>query len=163
MLERVGQTARILDMHHHTMVHESTQNAAHSVIEVALWLSLLRSCSGYDAFMKKHHGRVTANTAVGFLLFDVSFPRSFCYCLQAAQGLLQRVWKNDGGDTPRASVQEVQGLLEWLEGQSHTKYVEHIHEVLTHVVDRTAIACGLIGSEILKPPMARISIGATVS
>ena len=42
MIERAGQTARILDMHHHTMERE----AAHDIVQMALWMSLLRACSG---------------------------------------------------------------------------------------------------------------------
>jgi len=56
MLERAGQVGRILDMHHHTMQRER----GHDIVQVALWMSLLRACSGAEAFMKAHRGRVTA-------------------------------------------------------------------------------------------------------
>ena len=75
MLERVGQTARILDMHPHTMTLESAESA-HQIVEVALWLSLLRACSGYEAFVKKYQGRVSAQAVASFLVFDLRFPRS---------------------------------------------------------------------------------------
>lgn len=154
MLERVGQTARILDMHHHAMVSESTQDAAHRVIEVALWLSLLRACSGYEAFMKKYHGQVTAQTAVGFLLFDESFPRSLCYCLNAAQGLLKRIWPQERGThSDHDSVEQASSLLSWLRQKSADPYLEQIHQVLTQVVDRTATVCDRIAVEILRPSL----------
>jgi len=38
MIERVGQSARILDMHHHTMEREAT---THDIVQTALWMSLL--------------------------------------------------------------------------------------------------------------------------
>ena len=40
LLERVGQTARMLDVHHH--IHERCRGAR-SRVETALWLSLLRA------------------------------------------------------------------------------------------------------------------------
>ena len=81
MLERVGQTARTLDMHPHTMELES----AHQIVEVALWLSLLRASSGYEAFVKKYQGRISAQAVASFLVFDRTFPRSLRYCLGSAR------------------------------------------------------------------------------
>jgi len=48
MLERTGQTARVLDVHHHVL---SPAASRHQVVETALWLSLLRTCSGFEPFM----------------------------------------------------------------------------------------------------------------
>ena len=42
LLERVSQTARTLDVHHHAL---TTQLEAHDVVETALWLSLLLTAS----------------------------------------------------------------------------------------------------------------------
>ena len=95
MLERVGQTARILDMHHHTMTLEPAlepTREAHQIVEVAVWLSLLRACSGYEAFVKRCRGRVTAQAVVSFLVFDSQFPRSLRYCLRSARKILQEIW-----------------------------------------------------------------------
>ena len=66
MLERGGQTARMLDMHHHTMMRE----AAHDIVRMALWMSLLRACSGAEGFMKKHQGRVSAQSMLEFTNAD---------------------------------------------------------------------------------------------
>jgi uncharacterized alpha-E superfamily protein len=88
MLERVGQTARIVDMHHHTLEQES----AHDILKAALWMSLLRACFGAEGFMKKHQRRVTAQTMVASLLFEPAFPQSLRYCLRSGQGLLERIW-----------------------------------------------------------------------
>ncbi len=56
MLERVGQTARMLDVHHHAFELERERQDAHEIVETALWLSLLRACSGFEAFMKRASG-----------------------------------------------------------------------------------------------------------
>ena len=77
MLERSGQTARILDVHHHAF---TTAVQAHPVIEVSLWLSLLRACYGFEAFMKTHRGSVTAQAVAAFLVFEPRFPRAVRHC-----------------------------------------------------------------------------------
>jgi uncharacterized alpha-E superfamily protein len=148
MLERVGQTARTLDMHHHTMERER----AHDIVQVALWLSLLRACSGAEAFMKKNQGRVTAQHMVAFLLFEPAFPRSLHYCLKSALALLNRIWaESAGADAPRPSVACLRALLEWLGGQTTTVDLGQMHALLTHVVDETAAICSQVSHEIQGP------------
>lgn len=149
MLERVGQTARILDMHHHTMQRE----AAHEIVGVALWMSLLRACSGTEAFVKKNRGRVTAQNMVEFVLFEPTFPRSLLYCLRTASQLLARIW-NPSESPGRTSLTRLDALIRWLEAQSADFDLGSIHHVLTRVVDDTAEVCSLVGREILGPPVA---------
>src|SRR5207302_475844 len=61
LLERIGQTARILDMHHHMLDGtggrgQRQPREVHQVLETAIWLSLLRACSGFEAFIREHQG-----------------------------------------------------------------------------------------------------------
>src|SRR5688500_2540732 len=81
LLERVSQTARILDVHHHAF---SSLPQRHEVVETSLWLSLLRSLSGFEPFMKRHGGRVTKDSVARFLIGEERFPRSIAYCVQSA-------------------------------------------------------------------------------
>jgi uncharacterized alpha-E superfamily protein len=150
MLERVGQTARILDMHHHTMALE----AAHDVVQVAVWLSLLRACSGNEAFMKKNQGRVTAQSVATFLLFEPVFPRSLRYCLRSARSLLEEIWPEATlpGNVTRLSPKRTAALCTWLDERARGFVtVTAIHEMLTHVVDETGSICVQISAEIQGP------------
>jgi uncharacterized alpha-E superfamily protein len=153
MLERVGQTARILDMHHHTMNLES----AHQIVEMALWLSLLRACSGYEAFVKKNQGRATASAVVSFLLFDGQFPRSLRYCLRSARQILQGIWPQAPAGAAvapigRRSFERLDALGRWLDERESSFTPAGIHQLLTHVVDEVGAICSHIGQEILGPP-----------
>ena len=149
MLERVGQTARILDMHHHTMELESQ---THDIVQAALWLSLLRACSGAEAFMKKNQGRVTAQKMVEFLIFDPTFPRSLRYCLHSGYGLLTRIWdKPTAGMPGRGSQKRYETLLRWLDRQAETLDMAQIHTLLTAVVDEVAAICSRITQDIQGP------------
>jgi uncharacterized alpha-E superfamily protein len=154
MLERMGQTARILDMHHHTMTREPSVEAtprAQQIVEVALWLSLLRACSGYEAFVKKNRGRVSAQAVVSFLLFDTQFPRSLRYCLRSARKILQDIWPPTASGIGRRSQTRLDDLGAWLDGRASSLEPAGVHQLLTHVVDETALICSGIGEEIRGP------------
>jgi len=149
MLERAGQTARILDMHPHTMTLES----AHQIVEVALWLSLLRACSGYEAFVKKVQGRISAQAVASFLVFDRRFPRSLRYCLLSAKQILLHIWPEADRPGPGHSpYARLDALTTWLDKQESTVNPNMIHALLTRVVDDTSVICSDIAREILGPP-----------
>jgi uncharacterized alpha-E superfamily protein len=174
MIERAGQVARLLDMHHHTIVAEGVAEGmaedvaealgdeaapAHDIVKVALWLSLLRACSGAEAFMKRHQGRVSAQAVVSFLLFEAGFPRSLTYCLRSSRSLLRGIWPTaaeglPGGAAvePRAATARIDALVRWLEAQKATLEGGDIHGLLTHIVDETAAICTLVSTEIQGPP-----------
>jgi uncharacterized alpha-E superfamily protein len=158
MIERAGQVARLLDMHHHTIVAEGAQEKgqAHDIVQVALWLSLLRASSGAEAFMKKHQGRVSAKALVSFLLFESAFPRSLRYCLTSSRKLLAAIWPDADGE--HASVGRLDALVAWLDQQEHAiDEQEDIHALLTHIVDEAGAICTLVSTEIQGPPRAAVA------
>jgi uncharacterized alpha-E superfamily protein len=146
MLERIGQTARILDMHPRTVELES----AHDIVQVALWLSLLRACSGSEAYMKRSQGRVSAQSVVSFLVFENSFPRSLRYCLRSSEGILREIWPESPAGS-RASTDRLQRLLRWLDAQRASFDGAQVHSLLTHLVDETTAVCIDVSREILGP------------
>jgi uncharacterized alpha-E superfamily protein len=161
MLERAGQTARILDMHHHTMIEEGVREGVRAaadgapggIVEVALWLSLLKACSGQEAFLKRHQGRVSARAVVSFLLFERQFPRSLRYTLASSRKLLGDIWPPQAETGPaRDSYARLTALEAWLDRRAMAFAPEEIHQLLTHVVDETALTCAAIGKEIQGPP-----------
>jgi uncharacterized alpha-E superfamily protein len=146
MLERVGQTARVLDVHHHAFTNLPRRQ---EVIETALWLSLLRACSGYEPFMKRNQGKVNGDAVARFLIFERDFPRSLRFCLDRASELWSNIRPDDQPGLPGAATAARLGALAaWLRERS-TGAVLHngeIHALLTHVVDETAAVCiGLSG------------------
>ena len=159
LLERLGQTARILDVHHHAFTAAATlrgqQDDAHQIVETALWLSLLRACYGFEPFMKSHHGPVTGQAVASFLIFEEKFPRSVRHCLASAR---QRLW----AIRPPAQL-EMQGLralerLRALDGWLSEKATGAldavtVHELLTQVVDETHSAAAEISLDLLGAPM----------
>lgn len=150
MLERGGQTARILDVHHHALV----QMPAHQVIETALWLALLRACSGFEPFMKRFQGRASPATVARFLVLDARFPRSVNHCLHHAAQRLARV--RPAGASGR-SLERLRSLEAQVVDEAGPSIDGgELHAFLTRVVDETHAICDEIGRELLgsSPPAA---------
>lgn len=146
MLERAGQTSRILDVHHHAF----QALGSHEVIETALWLALLRACSGFEPFMKVHRGRVSPAAVARFLVVDPLFPRSVRFSLRAAVSRFERIRPPDQADLPGArSAARLTALAGWVGALEKDFDLAGLHELLTHVVDETAAIAGVIGSELL--------------
>jgi uncharacterized alpha-E superfamily protein len=150
-LERAGQTARILDVHHHAF----RQLGAHEVVETALWLALLRACSGFEPFMKLHRGKVSPDAVARFLVLEPLFPRSVRFALQAAVVRLARIRPGADEELPgEASQLRLVRLSGWLEGRAQDFDPARLHDLLTTVVDESTEIANLIGRELLgyAPP-----------
>jgi len=146
LLERAGQTARILDVHHHAF----RAIGAHDVIETALWLALLRACSGFEPFMKLHRGRVSPDVVARFLVFEPLFPRSVRFSLRAAAARLELIRPPADAELPgRETYERLRGLAMWVGSRQKDFDTAGLHEVLTHVVDETSEIAGVMGRELL--------------
>lgn len=171
LIERVGQTARTLDVHHHaltnlTLPSSDSQGKAggrrsgrHQVLETALWLSLLRACSGFEPFMKLNQGRVTEEAVARFLLFEPRFPRSIRHCVHAAYVRLCDIRPPDNVTLPGGqSLDRLQILDQWVADRSLDAFdALTVHEALTRAVDETATICDSIGRELLGYGVSDVS------
>ncbi len=153
LLERVGQTARILDVHHHALL----QLPQSVIVEETLWLSLLRACSGFEAFMKRSGGRVTPGAVAAFLVLEPAFPRSVRFCVHHASRRLASIRSPEELVLPKLQSQGRLRRLEsficeeprWSEGE------ETLHRLLTHIVEETTTACEELRRELLAWPEVR--------
>jgi uncharacterized alpha-E superfamily protein len=145
MLERAGQTARILDVHHHALAN---LQQAHQVVEVSLWLALLRACSGFEPFMKRFQGEPSAATVARFLVLDARFPRSVNHALHVAGKKLSRVRSHDA-ELRGQSLSRLRALEAWVVDEARPHIEEgRLHDLLTRVVDETHAVCEEIGREL---------------
>jgi len=146
-LERVGQTARILDVHHHALM----QLPPDLVREETLWLSLLRACAGFEPFMKRKAGRVTPGEVATFLMLEPRFPRSLVFCLREADQRLASIRSPGDEAFPPLRCQARLAALETFLGSRRVED-EDLHALLTHVVDETAAICGELHEELFRAP-----------
>jgi len=140
MLERVGQTARTLDMHHHIQGAASGGDQQ-PLLQTATWLSLLRACSGFEAFMRREQGRVSREAAVSFLVYEARFPRSLRYCVRSALALSRRLDATGGKGAVTEARVRLEALDRWLDSQEDKEIPLSIHALLTHVVEEASTAC----------------------
>ena len=155
LLERVNQTARMLDVHHHAFTQMSRR---HEVVETALWLSLLRGLSGSEAYLKRAAGRISSEGVARFLVSEPAFPRSIAYCVHSAYSPLCEIRPPDSHDRPGGvSLERLRVLDTWVDAR-RTEPLDGtgVHDLLTHVVDEVHEICETIGRELLgaMPPAA---------
>ncbi len=147
LLERVNQTARTLDVHHHAFTNLTSR---HEVVETALWLSLLRALSGSEAFLKRAAGRVSSEGVARFLISEDAFPRSIRYCVHSAYERLCDIRPPDQHDLPGGrSLERLRVLDAWVAARDSEPLAANVHDVLTHVVDEVHEICGTLGKELL--------------
>jgi uncharacterized alpha-E superfamily protein len=147
-LERAAQTARTLDMHHYM---RASLPAPHQVVETALWLSLLRACSGFEPFMKRSQGRVTEEAVARFLALEPRFPRSMRHCVRSASERLDEIRSPVLPGVPGATAQLKLRLLEdWLVNiPLEALKKDAVHETLLRVIGDTAVVCEGISMDLL--------------
>lgn len=150
LLERVSQTARLLDVFHHALVADiNSDRAPHPVLATALWLSLLRACSGFEAFMKRNRDKVTGDVVAAFLILEPRFPRSVRYCVTSAKDRLAAIC-DEGELAGRASRPRLEALERWLEAVRPGELNgARVHEMLTHIVDDVHAVGDAVGKELL--------------
>lgn len=151
LLERVSQTARMLDVHHHAFQSRRAQPTGDEIIETALWLSLLRALSGSEAYLKRAAGRVSSDTVARFLVSEPAFPRSIAYCVHSAYDRLCDIRPPERHELPGgSSLEQLRVLDTWVAARSTEPLAgPAVHDLLTHVVDEVHEICGLLGKELL--------------
>jgi uncharacterized alpha-E superfamily protein len=151
LLERVNQTARMLDVHHHAFTQMSRR---HEVIETALWLSVLRALSGSEAYLKRAAGRISSEGVARFLLSESAFPRSIAYCVHSAYSRLCDIRPPESHDLPGGiALERLRVLDTWIGARRNEPLTgAGVHDVLTHVVDEVHEICETIGRELLGAP-----------
>lgn len=151
LLERVGQTARMCDVHHHALALEAPGN---NVLETSVWLTLLRACSGLEPFMRRNQARVTGEAIAAFLLLEGRFPRSVRYCVRSATERLAEI-RPPAEDLPGEKAwRRLRQLDEWLAQLVPAAVARTTHDVLTHVVEETAAVCDDLHAELFAPAPA---------
>lgn len=148
LLERVNQTARMLDVHHHAFTQMSRR---HEVVETALWLSLLRALSGSEAYLKRAAGRISSEGVARFLVSEPAFPRSIAYCVHSAYSRLCDIRPPEAHDLPGGVALERLRVLDTWVGARRAESLAGagVHDLLTHVVDEVHEICETLGRELL--------------
>ena len=154
LLERVSQTARMLDVHHHAFTDLALRRSSTGeveIVETALWLSLLRALSGSEAYLKRAAGRISSDGVARFLVSEPAFPRSIAYCVHSAYSRLCAIRPPDRHELPGgAALEQLRVLDLWIAARAGEPLNgATVHDLLTHVVDEVHEICGTLGKELL--------------
>lgn len=154
-LERAGQTARLLDVHQHRLADP----AASGVEANIFWSAVLRSCSGYDMFLKtSRRPRLSGGDVFRFLVADPHFPRAIRYGLARSRQLLDGLRPDDRpqlGAQCSALGAELEAYAAALADDPAALDAGHAH--LTWIVDHAAQLCDAVSHtyfhlQSLAPP-----------
>lgn len=80
-LERADQTSRLVDIQQQYVRHASQETNDPS--QLLQWITVLRTCSAFEAYHHQYLDQVTPVHLAEFLLLSASFPRSVRYCISA--------------------------------------------------------------------------------
>ncbi len=153
-LERAGQTARLLDVHQHQRLGAAGQGGQQGMGGVdsgedpIFWSAVLRSCSGYDMFLKtSRRPRLCGPDVFRFLVARRDFPRASLYCLVRARSLLQGLQPPQRPQIGQQSRALSRTLVDGVEAMDTAEALSNAHRHLTWIVDQTAGLCNTIGQE----------------
>lgn len=88
-LERADNVSRIIDIKYFMILPDLHEVG--SALDIVQWASVLRSCSGFEAFRRTKRGQLTLSRAVDYLLYDPEFPRSILASLISAENCLRKI------------------------------------------------------------------------
>ncbi len=149
MLERADKATRILDVKYYLLLPESTDVG--STIDDIQWSAVLKSCSGFEMYRKRHH-RILPDRVVDFLLLDREFPRAVHHCVQKADESLHAITGTAAGSF-RNPVEKQLGQLraELAYAQVNEVLKDGLHEFL----DALQTQLNLIGDGIFETFFSR--------
>jgi uncharacterized alpha-E superfamily protein len=88
-LERIDQVSRILYLKIQTL--GEGQELADLSLGSVHWISLLRSCSAYETYLRQHREQIEPRNVVRFLLLDADSPRTIRFSLDCCLASLRHL------------------------------------------------------------------------
>ncbi len=107
-IERADSTTRILDLKYHILLPSGEQVGGN--VDISQWMSVLRSCSGMEAYLKIRQGDVTPWGVASFLVCHAEFPRSIRFCVDRLDEVLHLISATEEGRF-RNEPERLSGLL----------------------------------------------------
>lgn len=134
LLERSEMTCRMIDV-----------NRTVAGTDASAWIAVLRSVSGFHAFMRSHGPLAPADSAVRFMLHEPGFPFGVLHCIGRTSALLEEIdgaesWRStreagrlmadiEYAEIPDVTSDRLEDLLEGLE-QGIRRVSEALHDDL---------------------------------
>lgn len=121
-LERADMTTRIVDSAVFLLMPRKDEPGEYDNI---LWVSVLKSLSGFQMYRQHIRNRVVGDAVVRYLLKDTQFPRSVSHSVRVAELSLANLPRNE---PPLRSVARLQRRLN--DAQTDKMSLEELHEFI---------------------------------
>lgn len=158
MLERINQTARVMDVKYH-WIERSPTPGRESPMEAAQWVALLRLCCAMEPFFKQQRALATGTGVVEFLLKDALFPRSVLHCYTHLETSLGRIDALTRRTTPSKARVLANSMVEKLSNADVNGILrQSLHDEITSIIDNTAELNSALQREFFDPPMRSAAI-----
>jgi uncharacterized alpha-E superfamily protein len=152
-LERVSQTARVIDVKYHSIGPTSPDESEERPGEAAQWLATLRFCSGVEPFLKREDNVLCGRSVASFLLFDSTFPRSVRHNLDRTRNFLDLLGAGEPGAVGAAARAMVAAASDQLVKRDIDAVLdEGLHQTATWVVEIAANIGTSVSEEFFHPP-----------
>jgi uncharacterized alpha-E superfamily protein len=157
-IERADQTTRLLDIKYHLLLPRASDVG--SPVDLSQWNALLRSVSGYHAYLRTHSGQISPARVAGFLLLNRQFPRSVYLCIRNAEILLTEAKSRyllRGAVAAAEQIDDMRGTLSSITIERVIR--EGLHEFLDGIQRQliavtSDLSAGLFGSAPTEPSVA---------
>lgn len=164
-LERAWQTGRLLDVKYHDLLpadpsvlsSNDRQDPERGVdpdpfgvggpLDTHGWLSVLKSVSAFEMFLKVHRDGIRPASVVEFLVLNPQFPASVRHCVGRVEGCLRRI-SGTVGDTPVTEPERLVGRLR--ADLTYTRPEEIIAGGLHSFLENVQQRCNAIGNAITE-------------
>ncbi|HZP60516.1 MAG TPA: alpha-E domain-containing protein [Opitutaceae bacterium] len=136
-LERADNVSRILDVKYFMLL--PALDAVGSALDIIQWASVLRSCSGFEAFRKSRRGQLNLERVVDYLMLDDAFPRSIYFSVREAEHALAQIT----AEIPHVAENAATTLVAELRAELEQLVVREViasglHEYLDHIQAKVA-------------------------
>jgi len=164
-LERADQTTRLVDVKYEVLL--PVPDDIGTPVDEAQWNTVLRSAAGFHAFRRVFRGSMSTEKVVGFLLFDMRFPRSVACSLQAANAHLHGLRLKFGHTDKRATSTRMRRLYAAMAEDTAVELIARgMHEELDKIQVQLAGVVDALGREFFlheEAQQPRIAGGSSVT
>ncbi len=140
VVERADKTSRIIDVRN--LISFPNVDDLNAPFDSIFLGALLKSASAFEMY-QKHFQQIYYKNVVNFLIFDKTFPRSLCYCVEETQSVIAKITE-DTEKTPMA-VEEVNNLVKSI---SDTNIQDVFESGIHKFIDQFQLGLNRLGNEI---------------
>lgn len=134
-LERADNTSRILDVKYYMLLPDL--HDVGSALDMIQWSSVLRSCSGFEAFRRSRRGQLNLDRVVDYLLRDEEFPRSIQFSVIQTLRVLHQITEPVSHLRDNAAIRLTAELLADLDRTDVRSVINSgLHEFLDKIQQR---------------------------